>query len=83
MHACGHDAHTAMGDAASVLLERQKQSFSGTVRIIFQPIDEAEPLGGRRVVEEGLLDDIDAASAERQFVLPSRKKREFSEMYLA
>ncbi|MER9508289.1 amidohydrolase [Mesorhizobium sp. M0579] len=61
MHACGHDAHTAMGYAAGVLLERQKQSFSGTVRIIFQPAEEAEPLGGRRVVEEGLLDDIDAA----------------------
>ncbi|WP_348628742.1 hypothetical protein [Mesorhizobium sp. WSM3879] len=27
MHACGHDAHTAIGYAASVLLERQKQSF--------------------------------------------------------
>ncbi|WP_292390251.1 amidohydrolase [Mesorhizobium sp.] len=61
MHACGHDAHTAMGYAASVLLERQKQSFSGTVRIIFQPAEEAEPLGGRRVVDEGLLDDVDAA----------------------
>ncbi|WP_287150839.1 amidohydrolase, partial [Mesorhizobium sp.] len=61
MHACGHDAHTAMGYAASVLLERQKQSFSGTVRIIFQPAEEAEPLGGRRVVEDGLLDDVDAA----------------------
>ncbi|WP_338012038.1 hypothetical protein [Mesorhizobium sp. LCM 4577] len=35
MHACGQDAHTAMGYAASVLLERQKQSFSGIVRIIF------------------------------------------------
>jgi amidohydrolase len=61
MHACGHDAHAAMGYAAAVLLERQKQSFSGTVRIIFQPAEEAEPLGGRRIVEEGLLDDVDAA----------------------
>ncbi|MER8855959.1 amidohydrolase [Mesorhizobium australicum] len=61
MHACGHDAHAAMGYAASVLLERQKQSFGGTVRIIFQPAEEAEPLGGRRVVEEGLLDDVEAA----------------------
>ncbi|WP_292159262.1 M20 family metallopeptidase [Mesorhizobium sp.] len=61
MHACGHDAHAAMGYAAAAMLERQKQSFSGTVRIIFQPAEEAEPLGGRRVVAEGLLDDIDAA----------------------
>lgn len=61
MHACGHDAHAAMGYAAAVLLDRQKPSFSGTVRLIFQPAEEAEPLGGRRVVAEGLLDDVDAA----------------------
>ncbi len=61
MHACGHDAHAAMGYAAAVLLDAQRESFSGTVRLIFQPAEEAEPLGGRRVVEEGLLDDVDAA----------------------
>jgi len=61
MHACGHDAHAAMGYAAAVLLDRQRSSFSGTVRLIFQPAEEAEPLGGRRVIEEGLLDDVDAA----------------------
>jgi len=61
MHACGHDAHAAMGYAAAVMLERHKQSFSGTVRLVFQPAEEAEPLGGRRVVQEGLLDDVDAA----------------------
>ncbi|GAA4166751.1 M20 metallopeptidase family protein [Shinella granuli] len=61
MHACGHDAHAAMGYAAAILLDRRRQSFSGTVRLIFQPAEEAEPLGGRRVVAEGLLDDVDAA----------------------
>lgn len=61
MHACGHDAHSAMCYAAAVLLNRRRDSFAGTARIIFQPAEEAEPLGGRRVVEEGLLDDITAA----------------------
>ncbi len=61
MHACGHDAHAAMGYAAAVLLDSQKQTFNGTVRLIFQPAEEAEPLGGRRVITEGLLDDVDAA----------------------
>ncbi|MDO9416164.1 M20 metallopeptidase family protein [Pararhizobium sp.] len=61
MHACGHDAHTAMVFATAVSLYNIRESFGGTVRLIFQPAEEAEPLGGRRVVEEGLLDDVDAA----------------------
>lgn len=61
MHACGHDAHAAMGFAVAAHLHRQRESFGGTVRLIFQPAEEDEPSGGKRVVEEGVLDDIDAA----------------------
>ena len=61
MHACGHDAHTAMGFAVAAHLHRSRDSFGGTVRLIFQPAEEDEPSGGKRVVEEGGLDDIDAA----------------------
>ena len=59
MHACGHDAHTAMVFATALELAKRKDSFRGTVRLIFQPAEEAEPLGGRRVVQAGLLDDVD------------------------
>lgn len=61
MHACGHDAHSAMGYAAAVLFHRGRDRFCGTVRMIFQPAEEAEPVGGRRIVSEGLLDDVDGA----------------------
>ncbi|MGE0007873.1 MAG: M20 family metallopeptidase [Parvibaculaceae bacterium] len=61
MHACGHDAHSAMVFATAAQLHRARASFGGTVRLIFQPAEEAEPLGGRRVVEAGLLDDVDGA----------------------
>ncbi|MBZ9676770.1 M20 family metallopeptidase [Mesorhizobium sp. ES1-1] len=61
MHACGHDAHAAMAFAVAAHLHRSRADFGGTVRLIFQPAEEDEPSGGRRVVEEGLLDDVDAA----------------------
>jgi amidohydrolase len=61
MHACGHDAHASMAFAVAAHLHRSRDEFGGTVCLIFQPAEEDEPSGGRRVVEEGLLDDIDAA----------------------
>ncbi len=58
MHACGHDSHTAMVLAAALTLKNTPESFAGTARIIFQPAEEAEPLGGRVVVAEGHLDSV-------------------------
>jgi amidohydrolase len=59
MHACGHDSHTAMVLATALTLKNTPDSFAGTARIIFQPAEEAEPLGGRVVVAEGHLDGVD------------------------
>jgi len=61
MHACGHDAHTAMAFAAMRALHPRRDGFSGTVRFVFQPAEEAEPLGGRRIVGEGWLNGVEAA----------------------
>jgi hippurate hydrolase len=65
MHACGHDAHTAMLVGAARALSRHRDSLAGTVKLLFQPGEEG--YGGARVlIEEGLLERqprIDAAFA--------------------
>lgn len=56
MHACGHDAHTAIG--LEFARRMSKRNFSGTLKLIFQPAEE----GGRGafpIVEKGLVDDVD------------------------
>jgi amidohydrolase len=62
MHACGHDAHTAMLLGASMLLS--KENLNGTVRLLFQPSEEKRDAenksGGRRMVEEGALDGVES-----------------------
>src|SRR5712691_4620744 len=55
MHACGHDAHTAMLVQAVHLLHRYRDNFAGTVKFMFQPGEEGHA-GARRMIEDGLLD---------------------------
>jgi amidohydrolase len=56
MHACGHDAHTAMLlGVARILLDRRDQ-FSGTVKLLFQPAEEG-PGGAKPMIEQGVLEN--------------------------
>jgi amidohydrolase len=55
MHACGHDAHTAMLVEAVHLLYRHRDDLAGTVKFMFQPGEEGHA-GARRMIEDGLLD---------------------------
>ena len=61
MHACGHDGHTAIALGTAYYLRSIADSFSGTVKIIFQPAEEG-PGGAKPMIEAGVLKnpDVDA-----------------------
>jgi amidohydrolase len=55
MHACGHDAHTAMLVQAVHLLHRHRDELAGTVKFMFQPGEEGWA-GALKMIDDGLLD---------------------------
>jgi amidohydrolase len=59
MHACGHDAHTAIGLGAAMILSELRDEFSGEVRFLFQPSEERNPGGASFMIQDGALDGVD------------------------
>jgi amidohydrolase len=61
MHACGHDAHTAVLMAAAEVFAKLRNELPGTVKLIFQPAEEGLPLGeeggARLMITEGALEN--------------------------
>jgi amidohydrolase len=64
MHACGHDAHTAMLLGAVEFFKSAEASLDGEVIFVFQPAEErsdgAGLTGARHVVQSGLLAGVSA-----------------------
>ena len=65
MHACGHDAHTAILLGLARILMGRRDEFAGIVKLLFQPSEEKGPGGARMMIEEGVLEDprVDACFA--------------------
>jgi amidohydrolase len=66
MHACGHDAHTAILMATAEVLSDMKDKLPGTVKFLFQPAEEGPSLyaaltgkswGAKQMIKEGALQD--------------------------
>jgi amidohydrolase len=63
MHACGHDAHTAIALGVAALLARHREEIAGSVKFLFQPAEEGMPVhypdawGAKLMLAEGALEN--------------------------
>jgi len=71
MHACGHDVHSACALGAAFILNDLKDTWEGTVKIMFQPGEEVLPGGAGLMIAEGVLENPRVDKALALHVFPS------------
>lgn len=59
MHACGHDAHTAMLLITAKILTAHSDKIRGTIVLIHQHAEEVIPGGARAMIDDGVLESVD------------------------
>ncbi len=59
MHACGHDAHTAMLLGTAKALKEMQDKIACRVMLVFQPSEEGIVSGAAELVRGGLMNEID------------------------
>ena len=70
MHACGHDVHTSSLLGTAKILQQLRDSFEGTVKLLFQPGEEKMPGGASIMIKEGALKNPDPVNILGQHVMP-------------
>ena len=56
MHACGHDAHTAMVLVAVTAIKAIQDRLNGTIKFVFQPAEEG-PGGAKPMIAAGVMEN--------------------------
>lgn len=59
MHACGHDAHTAVLIETARVLKSMENDINCRIKLLFQPSEEGMKSGAVMMIENGVLDDVD------------------------
>lgn len=62
-HLCGHDAHSTIAVGVALILHQNRDRLKGTVRVFFQPNEEGMPGGASSMIDDGVVDGVEAVYA--------------------